>query len=238
MGKTREIVLDTETTGLDADSGDRIIEIGCVELVDFVVTGSVFHKYIDPDRDISVAATKIHGITRDMVVGMPKFADIADEFLDFIKDSTLIIHNARFDLRFLEVEVGLLKNGRSVTNPVVDTLEMARRKFPGTPASLDALCKRFNIPTHDRKLHGALKDATLLAKVYVELREALQRCLAFSNKKEESNFLMIGKKMEVSHYPTRVFTPTDEEKAAHNEAIKKIKNPIWNMYLKEKEANL
>ncbi|WP_249549008.1 DNA polymerase III subunit epsilon [Anaplasma phagocytophilum] len=234
--KVREIVLDTETTGLDADGGDRIIEIGCVELVDYVMTGRVFHKYIDPERDISVAATRVHGITRESLIGMPKFAEVADELLDFLRDSALVIHNARFDMRFLEVEIELLRNKRAITNTIVDTLEMARKKFPGMPASLDALCKRFNISTQERKFHGALKDATLLARVYVELLEALQRRLVFSQEGDDGKQVsVIYDKARRVVYPARTFTLSDEEKMLHRQTVSKMKNPIWLTCFDEKE---
>ncbi|MFV9921283.1 MAG: DNA polymerase III subunit epsilon [Anaplasma ovis] len=227
---TREIVLDTETTGLDAATGDRIIEIGCVELVDFVMTGQVFHKYINPERDIPIAATKIHGITTDMVRDMPRFAEIADQFLSFVQDSVLVIHNAGFDLKFIEMEMERVGKTRP-DNPIVDTLEVARRKFPGMPASLDALCKRFDISTSSRKFHGALKDATLLARVYVELCGGIQRSLGFAIGEPDR----AAKENSVSK-PTlqapREFAISDLEHELHMKSISKMKDPIWNMYLK------
>ncbi|MGN7661591.1 MAG: DNA polymerase III subunit epsilon [Anaplasma sp.] len=229
--KARAIVLDTETTGLDASSGDRILEIGCVELVDFVVTGRVFHKYVNPERNIPVAATRIHGITADMVKDKPKFAEVADEFLDFIHDSTLIIHNAGFDMRFIEVEMEKVGKANVVNNPVIDTLEAARKKFPGTSVSLDALCKRFNISTSDRKFHGALKDANLLARVYVELCGGVQRSLGFATEKEESA-PVVKRHNGSAHRGVRVFTINDQERLLHMESISKMKDPLWNIYLK------
>lgn len=231
--KIREIVLDTETTGLDADTGDRIIEIGCVELIDFVITGRVFHKYVNPEREISAAATRIHGITGDMLADKPKFEEIATELLDFIQDSRLVIHNARFDLRFLEVEIELVNKELTIKNPVVDTLEVARKKFPGMPASLDALCKRYNIPTHDRKLHGALKDAMLLARVYVELLEASQRRFLFKQEKKNKDQQQNVEAEIASLRKDRFFSVTEEEIALHRLSLQKVKNPIWDMYIKE-----
>lgn len=229
--KIREIVLDTETTGLDVDTGDRIIEIGCVELVDFVITGRVFHKYINPGRDISAAATRIHGITSEMLADKPKFKEIAGELLDFIQDSRLVIHNARFDLRFLEVEIELVSKELTVSNPVVDTLEVARKKFPGMPASLDALCKRFNIPTHDRKLHGALKDAMLLARVYVELLEASQRRFTFKQEKKSKDTQHNIESEVASLRKDRFFSVTEEELILHRQSLQKVKDPIWHLYI-------
>ena len=234
--KVREVVLDTETTGLDADTGDRIIEIGCVELIDFVLTGRVFHKYVNPERDISVAATRIHGITGEMLADKPKFKEIADELLDFIRDSRLVIHNARFDLRFLEVEIELVNKELTISNPVVDTLEVARKKFPGMPASLDALCKRFNIPTHDRKLHGALKDAMLLARVYVELLEASQRRFTFKQEKKSKDSQHNIEAEIASLRKERFFSVTEEELTLHRLALQKVQNPIWNMYIDDKDS--
>ncbi|MDB1135643.1 DNA polymerase III subunit epsilon [Candidatus Anaplasma sp. TIGMIC] len=232
--KVREIVLDTETTGLDADGGDRIIEIGCVELVDFVATGQIFHEYVDPERDISIAATKVHGITKETLLGKPKFKEIAQKLLDFIQDSTLIIHNARFDLRFLEVELERFDRNYVIKNKVVDTLEVARTKFPGMPASLDALCKRFNISTQDRQFHGALKDASLLAKVYIELHDASQRRLMFSQEQKATE----DSKEEITVSPSlrREFPVCEKEIALHRECLKKINNPIWNLYLEKAKA--
>ncbi|ACZ49262.1 DNA polymerase III, epsilon subunit [Anaplasma centrale str. Israel] len=228
--RTREIVLDTETTGLDAASGDRIIEIGCVELVDFVMTGQVFHKYINPERDIPIAATKIHGITTDMVKNMPKFAEMADQFLNFVQDSVLVIHNAGFDLKFIETEMERIGKTK-LYNPVVDTLEVARRKFPGMPASLDALCKRFDISTSSRRFHGALKDATLLARVYVELCGGIQRSLGFVDGELNQSTKENNASKPVLQAP-RTFTISDLEHKLHMESISKMKDPIWNMYLK------
>ncbi|AAV86619.1 DNA polymerase III subunit epsilon [Anaplasma marginale str. Dawn] len=228
--RTREIVLDTETTGLDAASGDRIIEIGCVELVDFVMTGQVFHKYINPERDIPIAATKIHGITTDMVKNMPKFAEMADQFLNFVQDSVLVIHNAGFDLKFIETEMERIGKTK-LYNPVVDTLEVARRKFPGMPASLDALCKRFDISTSSRRFHGALKDATLLARVYVELCGGIQRSLGFVSGDLTQSTRASKASKPVLQAP-RAFTISDLELKLHAESISKMKDPIWNMYLK------
>ncbi|MEH0831678.1 DNA polymerase III subunit epsilon [Anaplasma bovis] len=229
--KAREIVLDTETTGLDADGGDRIIEIGCVELVDFVATGKFFHRYIDPERSISAAATRIHGITSLMLKDMPKFFEIADEFLDFVQDSPLIIHNARFDIRFIEVEMEKMGKKGIISNEIIDTLEIARKKFPGMPASLDALCKRFNILTHDRKLHGALKDANLLARVYVELCGGLQRSLTFCSLSETGETNQSTFRPKVDLVP-RIFPLTHEEEMEHNaNVVEKLNNSLWKIYL-------
>jgi DNA polymerase-3 subunit epsilon len=166
----REIVLDTETTGLDPAAGHRILEIGCVELDNHVATGRTYHVYIDPQRDVPEEAYKVHGLGRDFLSQYPPFAGIMDDFLGFIGDDPLIIHNAKFDMNFINAE--LEWHGRPVLpmTRAVDTVDMARRRFPGAQVSLDALCKRFEVDNSGRQLHGALLDCELLAEVYLELR--------------------------------------------------------------------
>ena len=168
----REIVLDTETTGLNPKTGDRVIEIGCVELIDKIITGENYHIYLNPCFTVSPAAYNIHGLSNDFLSDKPLFKDVANEFLDFIKGDTLIIHNANFDLGFLNNELN--KNKKQTINKaeVIDSLEIARNKFPGTSNSLDALCKRFNIDLSKRKKHNALLDCELLREVYINLLDA------------------------------------------------------------------
>lgn len=165
----REIVLDTETTGLDPNTGHRIIEIGCLELFSHVPTGNNKHWFINPERDIPEDATRIHGITIEHLEGAPLFSDIADEFLEFIGDAPLVIHNAEFDLRFLNAELARLEREALPPTRGIDTVAMARRRFPGARVSLDELCRRFTIDLSGRSKHGALIDAELLAQVYLEL---------------------------------------------------------------------
>ncbi len=165
----REVVLDTETTGLDPKKGDRLIELGCVELDSLFPTGATFHELVDPEREVPKDAEAIHGISTAKLKGKPKFADIADRFLAFIGDSTLVIHNAPFDVGFLNAELERIGRPAIQMSRVVDTLQIARRKFPGGPGSLDALCKRYGIDNTNRTKHGALVDSELLALVYVEL---------------------------------------------------------------------
>ena len=167
----REIVLDTETTGLDPGQGHRIIEIGCLELRNRTPTGAKYHAYINPDRDVPEESQRITNLSTEFLRDKPVFADVVDGFLDFIGDSGLVIHNAEFDLKFLNAELGKLKKGSIASSRAVDTLMIARRRFPGASASLDALCRRFDISLDDRKSkgHGALLDAALLAEVYLEL---------------------------------------------------------------------
>lgn len=169
MATVRELVLDTETTGFSPENGDKIVEIGIVELVNHLPTNNHFHKYINPQRSMPESAFKVHGLSYDFLKDKPLFVDVAEEMSNFIKTDQIIIHNASFDLSFLNSELTTIS--RSIIDPeqVIDTLKMARDKFPGSPASLDALCRRFLIDTSNRKLHGALLDSYILAKVYLEL---------------------------------------------------------------------
>ena len=173
----REICLDTETTGLKPEEGHRVIEIGAVELIDKMPTGREYHVYINPERDVPPGAVEVHGLTAEFLADKPRFADIAEEFLEFIGDATLVIHNAEFDRGFLNAELERLGLPLIPRERCVDTLAIARAKFPGAPASLDALCKRFAIDNSHRDLHGALIDAKILAEVYLELVGGRQRAL-------------------------------------------------------------
>ncbi len=165
----REIVLDTETTGLDPDSGDRIVEIGAVELLNHMPTGRTYHQYINPERTMPQEAFEVHGLSDDFLADKPVFAAVAREFVDFIGDSRLVIHNAAFDMKFLNAELKWAGFAPLPWERALDTLALARKKFPGAPASLDALCRRFGIDNSSRTLHGALLDSEILAEVYLEL---------------------------------------------------------------------
>ena len=165
----REIVLDTETTGLDPETGDRIVEIGAVELIGHMPTGRTYHQYINPERSMPEAAFKVHGLGDEFLADKPVFARIVDEFLEFIGDATMVIHNASFDMKFINAELNLVGKQKLPMSQALDTLAIARRKFPGSPASLDALCRRFGIDNSARTLHGALLDSEILADVYLEL---------------------------------------------------------------------
>jgi len=165
----REIVLDTETTGLEPREGHRIVEIGAVELFNHLPTGRTFHEYLDPQRAMPDEAYEIHGLGDDFLRGKPVFADIADAFLGFVADATLVIHNASFDMKFLNAELGWVKRPQLPPSQALDTLAMARRKFPGAQSSLDSLCRRYGIDNSAREKHGALLDSELLAEVYLEL---------------------------------------------------------------------
>lgn len=176
----REIVLDTETTGFDPKSGDRLIEVGCIELQDLLPTGRTFHRYVNPKRLIPADATRVHGITDDQVKDAPIFHDIAEDLMEFIGDAPMIAHNANFDRNFIDFELQYC--GRPITGEArwIDTLVLAQKRFPGMPNSLDALCKRYKISLNERTYHGALIDARLLAEVYLELRGGKERVLDLS----------------------------------------------------------
>jgi len=165
----REIVLDTETTGFEPMQGDRIVEIGAVELYNHVPTGQTYHQYINPEREMPQEAFEVHGLGDEFLADKPKFAQIGQAFLDFVQDSTLVIHNAAFDMKFLNAELKWMNLPLLPMSQALDTLDIARKRFPGSPASLDALCRRFNIDNSSRTLHGALLDSEILAEVYLEL---------------------------------------------------------------------
>jgi DNA polymerase III subunit epsilon len=177
----REIVLDTETTGLDPANGHRIVEIGCVELFNAIPTGETFHAYIDPGRDMPEEAFQVHGISAQFLAGKPVFANIADDFLKFAGGAKIVAHNAEFDMRFLNAELALLGIAPIASDRVIDTLALARRKYPGAANSLDALCARFGIDMSRRSKHGALVDAGILAEVYAELTGGRQASLGFAH---------------------------------------------------------
>lgn len=221
----REIVLDTETTGLDPLAGHRVVELGCLELVNTVATGRTFHTYFNPERIMPSEAQEIHGLTDEFLADKPLFADRVDEFLAFIGEAQLVIHNAQFDIGFLNAE--LERVGRTkLANAYVDTVSMARRKFPGQRVSLDALCERFGVDNSNRTKHGALLDSELLAEVYLELSGGRQRDLGLS-------VGLIGAAQRgVSAgprpvRPPRPHAPTAEELAAHVAFLKQITDPLW-----------
>lgn len=176
----REIVLDTETTGFDPRTGDRLIEVGCIELVDLLPTGRTFHRFVNPERLIPPDAIRVHGITDEKVKDAPKFHEIVDDLMAFVGDAQMIAHNAAFDRNFIDFEYN--RCGRPITGEArwIDTLQLAQKRFPGMPNSLDALCKRFKISLVERTLHGALIDARLLAEVYLELKGGKERVLDLS----------------------------------------------------------
>jgi DNA polymerase-3 subunit epsilon len=217
----REIVLDTETTGLRAKEGHRIIEIGCVELIDKKRTGNIFHRYVNPRKKIDPGAFAVHGISDAFVADKPLFSHIAADFLDFIGTSNLIIHNAAFDIQFINQELSIMGKNNIPMDRAVDTLAIARKKFPGSKASLDALCKRFNISLQTRERHGALVDSELLALVYIEMMSGNQGYIVFEQ--HEAMY----RKFQSSHYQKRNFTASSDEMENHNRVMSTIKNPIW-----------
>lgn len=222
----REIVLDTETTGLDPFTGHRIVEIGCVELISGLRTGASFHTYLNPERDMPPEAFRVHGLSAEFLSGHPVFSQKVDEFLEFIADSTLVIHNAAFDMKFINFE--LEKHGFSAISMerAIDTVMMARKKFPGSPASLDALCKRFNIDLSGRTKHGALLDAELLAEVYLDLCGGRQSMLLLDTASQQAvadNTISVTR----SCREARVFPVIEQEEEAHKAMLARLKSPIW-----------
>jgi DNA polymerase-3 subunit epsilon len=216
----REIILDTETTGLNPREGHRIVEIGALEMVNKVLTGRSFHHYINPERSMPAEAYRIHGISEEFLQDKPVFAEIAQDFLDFIEGGILVIHNAPFDTKFLNHELTLLKKPQLELSEVIDTLIMARRTFPGARASLDALCKRFKIDNSTRQLHGALLDAELLAEVYVELTGGRQSSFSLRGKELETR---AEEQMAASSSGNKIIVrPTGAEEQAHEEFLKKF----------------
>lgn len=225
----REIALDTETTGLDPFAGHRIIEIGCVEMYDRIRTGNTFQAYINPEREMPEEAFRVHGISSKFLADKPVFSDIVRDWLEFIGDSRLVIHNAQFDLKFLNYELSQLNFEPIQAERATDTIIIARRKFPGAPAKLDALCKRFNIDLSARTKHGALLDAELLADVYLELMGGRQEVMSLGVTQE---IAVSSSHMQSSGRPiiqSRNFQPTEDEIHAHEEFLKKIKNPLWKI---------
>lgn len=220
----REIVLDTETTGLSCAKGDRIVEIGCVEMINHVRTDKTFQVYINPEREMSEGAARVTGYTDDFLKDKPVFAEVADDFLNFVGNGRLVIHNAQFDVGFLNSELERLGKPGFKLEDVVDTLEMARKKYPGAQANLDALCRRFNIDNSIRGKHGALVDSILLAEVYVNLLGGKQGEWAFEESAQETAAKMTDKRR---YHKARSFPVTKEELQAHNEFLESLNNPMW-----------
>ena len=225
----REIVLDTETTGFDPDSGDRIVEIGAVELFNHVATGRTYHQYINPERDMPQEAFEVHGLSTDFLSDKPRFAEIGQAFLDFIEDARLVIHNAAFDMKFLNAELRWINAPQLPWDRAIDTLEIARKKFPGSPASLDALCRRFNIDNSARTLHGALLDSEILAEVYLELIGGKQPDFVLTTVKDKGHAEADSNwrpRPRPSPLPPRLAAA---EKEAHEQFIARLgENAIWN----------
>lgn len=221
----REIVLDTETTGLDPKSGNRIVEIGCVELVNHVPTNRTYHQYINPERDMPDEAFRVHGLSVEFLSGHPVFADIADAFVAFVDGATLVIHNAEFDMGFINAELSKLNRPKLPMESTIDTVRMARKKFPGAPANLNALCNRFGIDNSSRELHGALLDARLLADVYLELIGGRQTDLGLSG--DKSNDVSSTSDQKSAARAPRAHAASPEELAKHEAFLEKLSSPIW-----------
>lgn len=229
----REIVLDTETTGIEPAKGHRLIEIGCVEVINHIPTGRTYHQYINPERDVPAEAVAVHGITDDFLADKPVFSQVYADFLDFIGTDRLVIHNAAFDMKFLNAELSMVGHQKLPMSRAFDTLLAAREKFPGSPASLDALCRRFGIDSFDRDLHGALLDARILAEVYLELMGGRQQGLALGagkgaeEKTAQTPAVSAQAARERVFHAPRPHEPAAEEKEAHTALLDKIKDPLW-----------
>ena len=224
----REIVFDTETTGLNPEEGDKLVEIGAVELINHIPTGKTYHQYINPDRDVPEEVVKVHGLTREFLKDYPKMSEVAPSFIDFVgDDSILVAHNASFDMNFINHEFKHLGFKTYSWDRVIDTLEIARNKFPGARNNLDALCRRFNIDNSKRTKHGALLDAELLAEVYLELLGGAEPTMSLSTEEKKE-----VKKIEVVHTttarPARTFPLSEEDQKAHEDFLaSKLKEAIW-----------
>jgi DNA polymerase III subunit epsilon len=228
----REIVLDTETTGLDPATGDRIVEIACVEIVNTVPTGETFHVYIDPQRDMPEEAFRVHGLSSEFLTGKPLFEHVAEDFLAFIGDAPLVIHNAEFDMRFINAELRRCNREPIPMDRIIDTLGLARRKHPGSPNSLDALCARYRIDNSRRTKHGALLDSELLAEVYVELVGGRQAALVLASEiriVEQTTIIVVEPRAE----PIGPMIEASEENA-HRAFIGKMgEKAFWNKYFQQ-----
>lgn len=244
----RHIILDTETTGLSAKEGHRIIEIGAVEMINYSLTGEKLHLYINPEREIDEGAQAIHGISGEFLQDKPVFSAVADAFLEFVGDDMLVIHNAPFDVGFLNAELERCQKPLLQDVRVTDTLALARQKFPGAQASLDALCRRFQIDNSHRDLHGALIDADLLAGVFVELQGGKQPALALQEEvadasdsgKNDMNNTDNLSGFEISDRPIRParhFAPHKDELAAHHALLDKMRDPIWRQPISPAEKD-
>ena len=220
----KEIVLDTETTGISVKEGHRIVEIGCIELNDLVPTKNRFHCYLNPERKVSEKALEVHGYTDEFLSKQKKFSEVGEEFLEFIKDKKLIIHNAEFDLGHLNNELSLLGK-KKITNEIIDTLALARDKFPGSPASLDALCKRYRVDNSKRTNHTALIDCDLLAKVYINLIDQKEPTLNFQNQDSQ---IKVKNNTETEYFK-KVISPNADELKKHKEYLKSnLKKNFFN----------
>ena len=212
----KEVILDTETTGLSVKEGHRIVEIGCIELDNLIPTKKIFHCYLNPERKVSESALKVHGYTDEFLSDKKKFTDIADEFLEFIKDKKIVIHNAEFDIGHLNNELSLINKDLISKNYVIDTLEIARNKFPGSGISLDALCKRFRVDNSRREKHNAILDCELLAKVYINLLDQKEPIFEFKAEAEKKN----NKYNAEKNYSKKIIKISEKEFESHKKFLK------------------
>lgn len=228
----REIVMDTETTGLSPNEGHRIVEIGCVELMNHVPTGKVYHQYINPERDMPAEAFAVHGLSEERLRPEPVFAKIGDAFIDFIGDAKLVIHNAAFDMKFLNAELTRMGRPALPWERAIDTLAIARKRYPGSPSSLDALCRRFNIDNSSRTLHGALLDSEILAEVYLELIGGKQPdfVLAGAPRKGSANRTGSTSTTVIGARPRPLESRlSGKEQAAHEAFVESLgEDAVWN----------
>ncbi len=221
----REIVLDTETTGISPQDGHRLVEIGCLELFNHVATGKFFHTYINPERDMPEGAFRIHGLSEEFLSDKPKFAEVADDFLEFIGEDPLVIHNASFDMGFINAELKQIGRPSLPMARAIDTLEIARRKYPGAQNNLDALCRRFNVDNSGRTKHGALLDSELLAEVYLELMGGRQPGLVLQRELAAKTGEKVARAARPTPLPSRL---TDEEREAHDVFVASLgENALW-----------
>lgn len=225
----REIVFDTETTGFDANKGDRLVEIGAIELVNHMPTGKVYHQYINPQREVPDDAYRVHGLSYDFLKDFPTFDKIVDEWLEFVgEDSILVAHNASFDINFCNYEQKALNKKEFKWDRVIDTLEIARGKFPGSRVNLDALCKRFGVDNSNRTKHGALLDAELLAEVYLELIGGQEPSMMFDNHKSSTSTNLAKGSVNRKFREARNFALSDEEVQKHKDFLgSKLKGALW-----------
>jgi DNA polymerase-3 subunit epsilon len=224
----REIVLDTETTGLDPAQGHKIVEIGCVELINHTPTGRTFQEYLNPERLMDEDVIAVHGITNEFVKDKPTFKEVVDKFIEFIgEDSKLVIHNAAFDMKFLNAELESCGYPKLSYERVIDTLIIARQKFPGSRVNLNELCKRFNVDASARTVHGALLDSELLAEVYLELIGGREPGLVLATQEKKEKKEQVKIEVNRIYHEPRSFPATDEELLAHEEFLKKIPNHFW-----------
>ena len=222
----KEVILDTETTGLFVKDGHRIVEIGCIELEDLIPTKNKFHCYLNPERNVSKKAFEVHGYSDEFLSTQKKFSDVVDEFLKFIENKRLVIHNAEFDLSHLNNELALLGKKKLNNENVIDTLSLARDKFPGSPISLDALCRRYQVDNSKRTQHTALIDCDLLAKVYINLLGQKEPTLNFKNEESEK---MISNTKDINQYYKKIIKPSEEELKLHKEYLKSsLKKNFFN----------